>query len=289
MFPEEVEGALGSPLPLGGLPRFEHCVFETAFPYGRVTLRDDHAPLDAVVEAWSVFVPGDDEASGLPVAVLRVTLQSKCGVPLDASVMFSVEDMVGHRLRAPGMSAGTSVPQVELKQGAGISGVVLGDAGMGNDDEEWGTIAAGVLGEQAFPGVPWSVGKWNQGLSTMWEGFVCGGLPEEGTFEPAPGEPQCTCIGARRQLPPLGQATVTFLLGWHFPNRHAWTFTGRAGEGLPKMWSATTTARALAMPGRSWSGSRPSSRNWSDGRGRSWKHSVPPTSAQQSRRRHFST
>ena len=231
LFPEEVEGALGSGAPVAGLPRFEHCLFETAYPYGRVTLSDDEAPVGAVVEAWSAFVPGDEEASGLPVAMVRVTLQSKCAVPLETTVMFSVEDVVGHRLRSAGVSAGASIAQVECKQGRGLSGVLLGDAGMGQDDEEWGTIAAGVLGEHSFSGVAWSMGKWNQGLSTMWEGFILDGSPSQGTYDPAPGEPECTCVGARRQLPPLGQVTVTFLLGWHFPNRHAWMFKGPGPRG----------------------------------------------------------
>ena len=109
-----------------------------------------------------------------------------------------------------------------------MSGVLVGDAGMNEDDEEWGTIAAAVLGEGSFPAVPWTLGKWNQGLSTMWEGFISTGLPAAGCFEPEAGEPSCTCIGARRTLPPLGEVSVTFLLGWHFPNRRAWAFAAPA-------------------------------------------------------------
>ena len=67
-----------------------------------MVLSDDSAPFDAVVEAWSPFIPGDEESSGLPVAALRVRLQSTCVVPLNATVMLSLEDIVGHRLRVPG-------------------------------------------------------------------------------------------------------------------------------------------------------------------------------------------
>ena len=45
MYPEEVEGPLGAG-PLAGLRRFQGCVFETAYPYGRAVLddRDRAAP-----------------------------------------------------------------------------------------------------------------------------------------------------------------------------------------------------------------------------------------------------
>ncbi len=93
---------------LQGLGAVERCVFETTYPFGRVVLSDESAPFDAVVEAWSPFIPGDEESSGLPVAALRVRLQSTCAVPLNATVMLSLEDIVGHRLRVPGLTAGSS-------------------------------------------------------------------------------------------------------------------------------------------------------------------------------------
>src|SRR3984957_11016485 len=47
LFDGEVEGALGSPAPLAGLPRFADCVFETTYPFGRVALADPHFPVRA--------------------------------------------------------------------------------------------------------------------------------------------------------------------------------------------------------------------------------------------------
>jgi non-lysosomal glucosylceramidase len=64
LFDEEVEGALGSGVPLAGMKRFGECVFETAYPFGRVVLKDAEAPIEATVEAWNPLVPGDEEASG---------------------------------------------------------------------------------------------------------------------------------------------------------------------------------------------------------------------------------
>jgi non-lysosomal glucosylceramidase len=38
LFDEEVEGALGSPAPLAGLPRFAECEFETTYPFGTTSV-----------------------------------------------------------------------------------------------------------------------------------------------------------------------------------------------------------------------------------------------------------
>ncbi len=235
LFDEEVEGALGSGVPLAGMKRFEECVFETAYPFGRVVLKDAETPIEATVEAWNPLVPGDEEASGLPMAVYEVTMRSRKSVPLGVSVMLSLEDIVGHRYRSHGKSSvgggQTNGAWVQVREPSDLRTVVVGDHKMDPTDEEWGTLAAAVLGTGTFAGTRWSLGQWNQGLTAMWEGFVRSGVPAEGNFRPGPGEPTNVCLGAERLLEPLGATTITFVLAWHFPNRHAWSFTGPGPRG----------------------------------------------------------
>ncbi len=91
-------------------------------------------------------------------------------------------------------------------------------------------------------GPTWELGKWHQGLLAMWHGFVATGEHSGGTFGGS-GAPSATygsaiagTVGAHRQLPPGGAAEVTFLLGWHFPNRHAWVWPrGRGGVAGPEV------------------------------------------------------
>ncbi len=146
LFEDEVEGALGSPVPVSGLKRFANGVFETTYPFGRVRLTDPEAPVAATVEAWNPLVPGEEDPSGLPIAVFVVTLHSMVPGTLDVSVMFSVEDLVGHRLRARRAPEHSSKARVDVHEGPEASKVLLGDSAMDSQDEEWGTLAAGVLG-----------------------------------------------------------------------------------------------------------------------------------------------
>jgi uncharacterized protein (DUF608 family) len=105
LFNEEVQGAEGSPAPLAGLPRFARCEFETTYPFGRVLLSDPQFPVQATVEVFNPLVPGDEELSSLPIAVVRVTLESLVDEVLECSVMLSAEALLGHARRRQGLSS----------------------------------------------------------------------------------------------------------------------------------------------------------------------------------------
>jgi uncharacterized protein (DUF608 family) len=240
LFDGEVAGEQGATAPLAGLPRFAECEFQAAYPFGRAVLRDPRFPVRAFVEAWNPLVPGDEEASGLPLAVLHVGITSLASQPLELSVMLSAEALAGHSARTRGASSRPSIVGRSLPGGAGI---LLTDEVMDRQHEEGGTIAAAVLGEGAWTGPAWGFGKWNQGLFAMWQGFLATGLPQPGMYMLGGPRPASDLsgnvaiagtLGTRRVLEPGGSVEVTFVLGWHFPNRRAWVWTGpgpRCGSG----------------------------------------------------------
>jgi uncharacterized protein (DUF608 family) len=236
LFDEEVEGAEGSRAPLAGLPRFAECEFETTYPFGRAILADPHFPVRAKVEVFNPLVPGDEERSGLPLAEIRVTLESVADVALDCSLMLSLEALVGHSRRAQGLpSRPVAVPRSE----PGLQGYLVGDEDLEPGHEEWGTVAAAVLGDDSWLGPVWGVGKWNQGLLAMWRGYVETGEPKAGPFGVGSAVPAATygasvagTLGATRAVEPHGTAEVVFTLAWHFPNRRSWMWGGRGPGGV---------------------------------------------------------
>lgn len=240
LFDDEVAGEQGATAPLAGLPRFAGCEFEACYPFGRVLLSDPQFPVRASVEAWNPLVPGDEEASGRPLAELRVEITSLASVPLELSVMLSAQALVGHTLRS---RRAPSQPVVSARSAPGLAGLLLSDEFMDQRDEEWGTIAAAVLGEGGWTGPVWGFGKWMQGLFTMWRAFEATGRPGPDTYEPGGPSPLSDAgtvaavagtLGARRVLAPGSRLEITFVLGWHFPNRRAWVWPGpgpRGGSG----------------------------------------------------------
>jgi len=238
LYDDEYEGPLGSPVALAGLPRFPQCSFEAAYPFGRVCLDDAEFPLAATLSAFNPFVPGDADVSGLPIIFWRVGLHNKTTDPLDVSVMLSVANFIGARLRRDGMDL--SRPTATRRQSDQMAGWILEDAGLDGGDEEWGAFVAAVLGGDAsWVGPVWSPGKWNQGVRGMWEGFVENGVPiapvgvdasRDGTVHAMIGIPAAT-VGTHLSLPASGDAVARFAFGWKFPNRRSWVFTGPGPTG----------------------------------------------------------
>ncbi|MCL3780019.1 hypothetical protein EMN47_06410 [Prolixibacteraceae bacterium JC049] len=59
-----------------GLPRFEGGEFLPRFPFATLKLEDKHIPLNVEVTGWSPFIPGDEDNSSLPVAIMEYTFQN---------------------------------------------------------------------------------------------------------------------------------------------------------------------------------------------------------------------
>lgn len=59
-----------------GLPRLTAATFTHRFPTANVALSEPGWPLQVELDAWSPFIPGDADASGLPVAVLTWRLRN---------------------------------------------------------------------------------------------------------------------------------------------------------------------------------------------------------------------
>ena len=107
---------------------------------------------------------------------------------------------------------------------------------------------------------PWGVGKWNQGLLAMWRGYVETGKPGRDVRRgPCRSLGFLPVVGGRhpghhiRPLAPGATAEVTFLLGWHFPNRRSWLWGGGAARaGWPARCAMLTPPglrRCLGGPG----------------------------------------
>lgn len=80
------EGAFGCLAPNHGYPRFASAVFKAAYPLAQVELADPNMPVAVTLEAMNPLVKGDEEASGMPVALFRWRVTNTCGKPLRLTI-----------------------------------------------------------------------------------------------------------------------------------------------------------------------------------------------------------
>ncbi len=241
--------ALEGPLPLSayeashgstavnhGLPRFREAVFAAAYPLGQVLLSDPASPVDVRLEAWNPLVPGDAEASGMPVAVLRYVIINTTGRALRASVCGTLPNFIGadgsklvQDWKSDPVTAGPKKNKNEFRATAGLRGIYMSSAGVDPKDEAFGSIAlAAPAGTRGTSRTAWLAAGWGTPLLDFWDDFSADGLldPRPDTEEDMP----FGSLTVELDVPADGSAEATFLLAWHFPNRRTWSPKGTADD-----------------------------------------------------------
>lgn len=219
------EGPRGSTVPNHGLPRFRTCSFHAAYPFGQVGLSDPDVPLDVRIEAFNPLIPGDADASGIPVAVLRFVLTNRTAKPVSASVCGSVENFIGtdgtdgSPKRNVNTFRRTETP-------AKVQGVFMRSEGVDPRTEQFGTMALTTTAPSSVTyRTAWgSPVRWGGALLDFWDDFSADGKLED--REAAGVDAPQASLAVSVSVPPNDTRTITFLLTWHFPNRQTWTRIG---------------------------------------------------------------
>ncbi|MFA6107838.1 MAG: GH116 family glycosyl-hydrolase [Candidatus Latescibacterota bacterium] len=237
----EYEGASGSTTTNHGLPRFRRCSFSAAYPLGQVFLSDPAVPVRVRLQAFNPLVPGDAEASGLPLAVLRYTVTNRTARPLTVSLCGSLPNFVGHD-GSEGRCVGN---RNRTRTEGGLTGVLLDSTGVERTAAQWGSLALATTARgQVSCRTAWLAAGWGTSLLDWWDDLSADGSLDE--REPGGEEQPTASVAVRFRLAPRGSRSVTFLLAWHFPNRLTWNPKGNS-EDLIGNWYAGQHADAWAV------------------------------------------
>jgi uncharacterized protein (DUF608 family) len=233
VLPEEYDGSQGSAAPLAGLPRFRHCSFATAYPFGRVVLTDPDVPLEVHVKAFNPMIPADPDTSGLPVAVLVYELRNPGDVAVDASVCGSLPNFVGmdgsetrKDWKQDLVRIGASRNRNAFREGRACRGVFLDSEGVDRRSAAWGSIALVTpASEGTSHRTSWVREEWGFPVLDFWDDFGADGRIDE-RDKPEKVEMPVASLAVATRVPPRGSREVVFVLAWHFPNRYTWTPKG---------------------------------------------------------------
>ena len=228
MDPRSYEGSHGSNVPNHGLPRFRECAFAAAYPLGQVRFTDPDIPVDVRLEAFNPMVPGDAEASGLTVVVLRYVLHNKTNEPVTASVCGSLPNFVGvdgweqlrdwkGDLHPTGAKANRNI----FRNDSGVQGIFMSSAGVDEHAPQWGTLALVTTANRNVSyRTSWPRRRWGGALLDFWEDLSDDGAHAQRSDDLA--DMPMASLAVKMQIPAQTTKNVTFLLCWHFPNRYGW-------------------------------------------------------------------
>jgi uncharacterized protein (DUF608 family) len=190
-----------------GLPRLDDARFTGAYPFAQIDFQDSTLPVIVRLEAFNPLVPLDVEASELPVAILHYALKNSKSVPVKVGLAWSVQNPMGEEGR-----------QATFRQEEGAAGLYMDNPFLPATGPLKGSIVLGVLG--APTGTisylrGWKRAQWWDGPLTFWDDFTDDGALDSDS----PARSPVGSVAVTQSIPARGEASVTFFLSWHFPNR----------------------------------------------------------------------
>jgi len=227
----EYESSDGTGADNHGLPRFRNVRFDAAYPFGQVYLSDTDVPVDIKLQAFNPLIPGNADASGIPIVILRYVITNKTSNSVKVSVCGSFENFIG----ADGSKFEMNWKNYKVPQGAKnnrnkfrrddqISGLHLYSDGVDRDAEQWGTIALTTLNS---PEITYRTsleqGGWGNDILEFWDDFSADGRLTEKPF--TGGDNPRASLASSLELNSGESKAITFFISWHFPNRFGWAPT----------------------------------------------------------------
>lgn len=203
------ESGLGAPDKTYGLPRFQRASFKSRFPFGTVKLEDGQCPLQVTITGWSPFVPGDADASSLPVAALEYMLENRSDQVVEGVFSFHAANF---------MAQGKTGAYVERLE----RGFVLQQAAV--DEKPWvaGAFAVEIDDDDVAVNCGWFRGRRHETLLMTWRDVEAGRVvhrnpPIEGP--PSPGGSLFVPFAVK----PGETREIKLLLSWYVPHSDFYT------------------------------------------------------------------
>ncbi len=195
-----------------GMPHFEQAEFQGNYPFGQVRLKDGRFPLSVVVTAWSPFIPGDDEASGAPAAILEYHITNESDREQTFQFSYHLSHLAQRRENEGGLtSCNRIIP------GRGIFFYNKEDPLC----DHFGSASLVSLSKGPEIKAMWFRGIWFDSVSMLWNEI------SQGRFETNAGAGADKCVGRnggsilfRSTLGPGETASFPIAITWHFPNSH---------------------------------------------------------------------
>ena len=230
-------GAEGSMAPNHGLPRFASASVDVTYPFMVVNLDDDAMPVSVKAKVFNPFIPGDPDASGIPVAIIRYEIKNKTNAPVTIAVAGTMNNFIGMDGSKYEISdfnksiyyTGYNNNKNTFRKTSTLAGLYMTSDSVDKTSDTWGTMALTTTAD-ATKTITFrrelSNKGWNANITDMWDDFSDDGMFRDITF---PDNTECPRGGlsVKIDLAPNETREIQFLLTWNFPNRRDWFNKGK--------------------------------------------------------------
>ena len=229
--PSEYQHYEGRPVNQHGFPRFANASFDASYPVGMVNLSDPTMPVKVKIIGFNPFIPGDADASGLPIAVLTYEVTNTSAQPMHVAVSGSMRNFVGkdgsknqRDWKGDYIPEGAKNNQNEIRKNADFSGIYMYSDSVDKQDAAFGTIALLTSEKEGVSYRRSSVADdWGRAALDFWNDFSADGelTDKPKLFDQDP----MASLAVKKVIGPKSTSTFRFYIVWDFPNKYAWSKT----------------------------------------------------------------
>jgi uncharacterized protein (DUF608 family) len=228
LHPSEYQHYEGRPVNHHGMPRFSGASFDAAYPFGQVNLNDDVLPVSVKIKGFNPLIPGNSNASGIPIAVLQYEVTNKTDQPLEVAVCGILRNFIGMDGSKTWRDwKGDFIPQGAKSnintylENVRIKGIYMTSDGVDKTDPAWGTIALTTPDrEQVTYRRSSTRNDWENATLDFWDDFGADGLLTD--KDQLVDDNPMASLAVKKSIPARSAQTYTFYITWHFPNRKDW-------------------------------------------------------------------
>ncbi len=218
----------GRPVNHHGLPRFSRASFDGAYPFGQVNLADDLLPVSVKIMGFNPLIPGNVEASSIPIAVLKYEVTNTTDKDMEVAVCGTMRNFIGidgskttKNWKGDLIPIGAKENINSFHKGNEVSGIYMTSNGVDKDDAAWGTFALTTPNaEQITYRRSSTPNHWANAILDFWDDFSEDGLLAD-KDKLVDNNPMAS-LAVKKIIPANSSKTFTFYMTWHFPNRKDW-------------------------------------------------------------------
>ena len=257
LYPQEYLHYEGRPVNHHGLPRFREASFDAAYPFGQVNLSDEAMPVKVKIRGFNPLIPGDTDASSLPLAVLSYEVTNVSDESVDVSVCGSIRNFVGRdgrestsNWKGDFIPVGVNDNRNEYREdpATGLKGLYFYSNGVDSGSPAWGNFSLVTDSDREVSFRTFTVDNaWSNAILNFWDDFSNDGLisnPVASVRHTVGGDQDpMGSLAVKTTLAPGESGTFNFYLTWNFPNRVAWAWDNHIvgnyySSKYPDSWDA---------------------------------------------------
>lgn len=158
----------------GGVPRFARARLAGEVSRALVQLRDDAIPVEVDLDAFSPFVPLDEDSSGIPGAVLSYTVRNTSDAQLRVSLAGSIANPVGFAgYGLFGALKTEGEPHNAFRQESDVCGLYMTNPALHEGHLTGGSMALLLQDTENVTCKPcWNRSSWWNGAHDFWNDFA---------------------------------------------------------------------------------------------------------------------